>query len=66
MNGLKKFIIAIFIVGFMVATSFVITPNFSNRYTVEAASIKLNKTKYTMIKGQKYTLKIKGTKGKMV
>lgn len=34
-------------------------------YIVEAASVKISKTKYTMNKGENYTLKIKGTKKKV-
>lgn len=40
-------------------------PAFSPITTVEAATVKLNKSKVTMIKGQKYSLKLKGTKKKV-
>ena len=40
-------------------------PAFAPVTTVEAATIKLNKSKATLIKGQKLSLKLKGTNAKV-
>lgn len=54
-----------FIVAFALMISSLIIPELQSINTVQAASIKLNKTKKTMYEGNKYTLKVKGTKKKV-
>lgn len=65
MKTIKKILCSILI---SLMTLFVIPtvmPIFETGYTVEAATVKISKTKYTMNKGEKYTLKVKGTKKKV-
>ena len=65
MKLLKRFLLAIIIA----CSAFYIVPMImsvnTNMYTVQAAKIKISKTKYKMNKGEKYTLKISGTKKKV-
>ena len=65
MKTIKKILCAILI---SIMTLFVmptIMPIIETGYTVEAATVKISKTKYTMNKGEKYTLKVSGTKKKV-
>ncbi len=65
MKNVKKMLIAILMVFLMVFTLPVMSNITETMYTVEAASVKINKSKYTMNVGEKYTLKMKGTKKKV-
>ena len=65
MKLLKKIILAILMTVLMLFVTPVIFQVHDIGYTVEAATIKINKTKYTMCKGTTYTLKISGTKKKV-
>ena len=61
---MKKILLSIFIVLSFIFVLPVAVPTFYNSYTVEAASVKINKKKLTMNVKEKYTLKIKGTSKK--
>lgn len=62
---MKKFLLSILIVLsiFIVVPTFM--PIFQDTYSVQAASISLNKTKLTLNVNETYTLKIKGTSKKV-
>lgn len=64
-----KFFKKLLLASFIVLLSLIIVPNIVPELgygtTVQAASIKLNKTKVTMNVKEKYTLKVKGTKKKV-
>jgi len=65
MKFIKKCFVAILLV---LATTLIVPatiPVFQNSYTVQAASIKINKTKKTLNVKQTYTLKITGSKKKV-
>lgn len=65
MRTIKKIICAILISLMTVLMVPTVIPINETGYIVEAASVKISKTKYTMNKGENYTLKIKGTKKKV-
>lgn len=65
MKLFKKLILSIMLVLFSLIISVNIIPELQNSYIVEAASVKINKTKKTLYVGQTYTLKIKGTNKKV-
>lgn len=65
MRLFKKLILSIMLVLFSLTISINIIPNVQNSYIVEAASVKISKTKKTLYVGQTYTLKIKGTSKKV-
>jgi len=65
MKLIKKFLCGILISLMTLLIIPVVMPINETGYIVEAASIKISKTKYTMNKGQTYTLKISGTKKKV-
>ena len=63
MKIFKKIFLAISIVLLFMLIPVVIS-DLGNIYTVQAASVKISKTKVTIYKGEKYTLKINGTSKK--
>ena len=65
MKILKKLLLSIVITTSTLIVTVVTIPEIENVYIVEAASVKISKTKYTMNVGEKYTLKVKGTKKKV-
>lgn len=65
MKTIKKILCASLIALMTLFVVPVVMPLNQTVYTVEAAKVKINKTKYTMNKGEKYTLKISGTKKKV-
>ena len=62
MRTFKKLILSLIVALSLVTVLQTITPELPITNVVQASSIKISKTKYTMNKGEKYTLKIKGTK----
>jgi hypothetical protein len=65
MKLLKRMLIALLVACSVILVAPVVTPLFSDTYTVEAASIKLNKTSITLGVGSTYKLKVKGTSKKV-
>lgn len=65
MKLLKRLLLAIIIACSIFYIAPMVMSVNTNMYAVQAAKIKINKTKYTMNKGEKYTLKISGTKKKV-
>ena len=65
MKLLKRMLIALLISCSLLLVAPVVTPLFSDSYTVEAASVKLNKKSLTLGVGTTYNLKISGTKKKV-
>lgn len=65
MKIFKKLLLSIMIVITTLTMSSVAMLELPSTSVVEAASIRINKTKYTMKKGSTYTLKITGTKKKV-
>ena len=65
MKLIKKLLLSLFITIFSLTFIQVSTLNFPASSIVEASSIKLNRTKYTLISGSTYKLKIKGTTKKV-
>jgi hypothetical protein len=65
MKLLKRMLIALLVACSVILVAPVVTPLFSDTYTVEAASVKLNKTSITLGVGSTYTLKVKGTSKKV-
>lgn len=61
----KKLLLSIAIVLFALIVVPKVIPSIDSSFYVQAASIKLNKTKLTMNVKEKYTLKVKGTKKKV-
>ena len=64
MKRIKKLLTAFMVSLVLLCGVSVICPDLAVT-TVKAATIKINKTKITLIKGQKYKLKIIGTKSKV-
>lgn len=62
---MKKLLLSVFIVLSMIFVMPVVVPALQNTYTVQAASVKINKKKLTLNVKEKYTLKIKGTSKKV-
>ncbi len=65
MRKVHKILLAILISGLMVFVTPMVYPFMESGYTVQAATVKLSKKTLTMNKGEKYTLKITGTKKKV-
>lgn len=65
MKIFKKILLSVLIVITTLTISQTTIPQLPNSSVVEAASVKLNKTKYTLVKGSTYKLKISGTKKKV-
>ena len=65
MKLFKKFVLAILITISTLVIAPVVVPDMLNMYTVQAASVKINKTKKTLYVGNTYNLKITGTKNKV-
>ena len=65
MKLIKKLLLSLFITIFSLTFIQVSTLSFPASSIVEASSIKLSKTKYTLFVGNTYTLKIKGTTKKI-
>ena len=65
MKKIKKLLTTMTLVLTLAMVLPTILPTTNNISTVEAATVKINKTKLTLNVGQTYTLKIKGTKSKV-
>lgn len=65
MKNLKKIFVAILIASTMMFVVPIINNIPHTSYMVEAATIKISKSKYVMNVGEKYTLKVTGTKKKI-
>ena len=65
MKLIKKIFCAVLISAMTLLIVPVVMPVNETGYIVEAASVKISKTKYTMSKGETYTLKVNGTKKKV-
>ena len=65
MKLIKKILLSIFITIFSLTFIQVSTLSFPASSIVEASSIRLNKTKYTLFVGKTFKLKIKGTNQKV-
>lgn len=61
---MKKFLLSIFVVLSFIFVLPVVLPTLNDSYIVQAASVKINKSKLTMNVKEKYTLKVKGTSKK--
>ena len=62
MKLLKKVLLAIIVASALIYVMPSIMPIDESGYVVSAASVKISKTKYKMNKGEKFTLKVTGTK----
>lgn len=65
MKLLKRMLIAVLVACSLVLVAPVVTPLFSDSYTVEAATVKLSDTKIYLGVGSKYKLKVTGTSKKV-
>ena len=65
MKNFKKMFVAVLIVCAMMFVVPIINNIPDSSYTVEAATVKISKSKYVMNVGEKYTLKVTGTKNKI-
>ena len=62
MKLFKKVLLAIIVASALIYVTPSIMPIDESGYVVSAASVKISKTKYKMNKGEKFTLKVTGTK----
>ena len=62
MKLFKKVLLAIIVVSSLIYILPAVMPIDESGYVVSAASVKISKTKYKMNKGEKFTLKVTGTK----
>ena len=65
MKLFKRLLIAILISSSLIVVTPTLVPNLPTSNVVQATSIKISNTKKTLYVGNKYTLKIKGTKKKV-